>query len=207
MSNSILPVIEELEKIYKYFTPKFNNDLLSTPPPRIIIQSSGRKVIYGWYSANRWRHTKNKDKLIHEITITAESLSYGAEEAAHTLLHEMCHLVNHLNGIDDCNKSGYHNSKFKSKAEYVGLQVEKVRSKGYAITHPTDKLKEEIEGIDINKETFELFRLKDIKGESKQSKERTYKCNCTKIKSTKEVYATCNLCNEEFTEIFKLKLT
>lgn len=208
-NNSILPVIAELEKIYLFFLPKFGKDLSSIPMPRILIQSTGKKQAFGWYSPNRWRHRIDNDKLVHEITITAEYLEKGPEEAAHTVLHEMCHYTNYIKGVKDCNSSGYHNIQFRKQAEFVGLKVDKVHLKGWAITSLTDKLKEEIKDISINEEVFNIFRLRDSVGkeeENKNKKEKIYKCHCTRIKSSSFVFATCNNCGEDFEEVVKIRL-
>lgn len=54
----------------------------------------------------------------------AEYMRRSFEEICGTLLHEMAHLYNLINGIKDCNKL-YHNKKFKEAAEAHGLTVTK----------------------------------------------------------------------------------
>ena len=57
------------------------------------------------------------------------------------MLHEMVHLWNMQNGVQDCSRGGaYHNKKFKEEAEKRDLQIEHHATYGWTITTPTDKL-------------------------------------------------------------------
>jgi len=72
----------------------------------------------------------------NEIAFNLEHFTTG-EEILSTLLHEVAHSMNHANGIEDCSANQYHNGKFKTQAEALGLKTEKSK-KGYAQTSLTE---------------------------------------------------------------------
>ena len=69
--------------------------------PTITIQSTPKA--YGHFSLREdtWI---SKVGGTHEINIGAGTLSRPIEEVAATLLHEMVHYYNHVNGIQDCSR-------------------------------------------------------------------------------------------------------
>lgn len=66
-----------------------------------------------------------------------EHFSTG-KELLSTLLHEVAHSLNFKNGIQDCSANQYHNGKFKSQAEALGLKTLEVKGKGHASTELTE---------------------------------------------------------------------
>ena len=62
-----------------------------------------------------------------------------AEELLNTLLHEVAHSLNFSNGIKDTSANQYHNAKFKSQAEELGLKTDKDK-KGSTITTGVSEL-------------------------------------------------------------------
>lgn len=62
---------------------------------------------------------------------------------AATLIHEMVHLYNIKQGIQDRSRGGtYHNKKFKGEAEKYMIRIEKHENCGRAITTPINTLLE-----------------------------------------------------------------
>ena len=80
---------------------------------------------------------QNGEESFNEIAFNLEHFT-TAEELLSTLLHEVAHSLNHANGIEDCSSNQYHNAKFKTQAEALGLKTEEVKGKGYASTSLTE---------------------------------------------------------------------
>lgn len=79
----------------------------------------------------------NGGESFHEIAFNLEHFTTGAELLS-TLLHEVAHSLNHANGIQDCSANQYHNAKFKSQAEALGLKTIEIKGKGHAATELTE---------------------------------------------------------------------
>ena len=106
-----------------------------TGAPRVTIlvtrDLKGRKGHFTHYTP--WQ---NNGESFNEIAFNLEHFD-SAESLLSTLLHEMAHSLNFANGISDCSANQYHNGKFKSQAEELGLKTEKGK-KGYAQTSLTE---------------------------------------------------------------------
>lgn len=189
--NSIIPLIEELERVYDILAKKFN---LKYNRPIITIQTKGRqKKSLGWYWENKWQYKK---KEIGEINICAEDLNKNSIE---TLIHEMVHYSNSCKNIKDCNAHQYHNKLFKIKAESYGLNVEKDGRHGWGLTSLSKNLEKTIKEIKVNYKVFELFRKENIKN-ILITKMKKYRCECTIIRCATDLLAKCLKCNKEFME-------
>jgi hypothetical protein len=68
----------------------------------------------------------------NEIAFNLEHFATG-EQLLSTLLHEVAHSLNFKNNIKDCSANQYHNAKFKTQAEALGLKTDKDK-KGSVIT-------------------------------------------------------------------------
>src|SRR5947209_18301490 len=114
---SLLGAIGELERVYGELS-----DLFPTPMPRpvITIQTRGRKNARAWFCADRWNDEYEK-RTKAEFNICAEYLADGALGIAHSLLHEMVHQSNNVDGIRDCSSNQYHNKRFAERCQIVGL--------------------------------------------------------------------------------------
>jgi len=192
--NSIKPAITELEKIYKLFSCLFDDEKME-PIPVITIQSAGRRKVLGWMDPERW---KNGETVINEINIVAESLAGTVSEIAETMLHEMVHHCNELRGVNDCSKSQYHNKKFRDLCEYIGLNCEKSRRRGWDYTELTGPLLAMIEAAKINHEAFTIFRLNPEPAKKVGSRLKKWTCGCTIIRAAGEVEVLCKKCGSEF---------
>ena len=102
-----------LNKIFDLLNDAFFENALSRPT--ITIQSTPKA--YGHFSL---REDTWVSKLggTHEINIGAGTLSRPIEQICATLLHEMVHYHNYINGIQDCSRGGtYHNRRFRDSAQ------------------------------------------------------------------------------------------
>lgn len=125
-----------LNKVFDLLNAEFFENALSRPT--ITIQSTPKAYGHFSLSENTWI---SKLGGTHEINIGAGTLARPIEEVCATMLHEMIHFYNYVNGIQDCSRGNtYHNRKFKQAAESRGLIVEHSEKYGFAHTSPTEEL-------------------------------------------------------------------
>lgn len=194
-----------LEELYRIFAilnkDKFDGKL---PEPVITIQKT-RMNAYGWFTPDRtWRDKNNEDSdetSYNEINIDPRWFNVRTPaDIAETLLHEMCHYYNRVNGVKDCNGQ-VHNKKFKRVAEDVGLVVEKGKSVGFGYTSMSDELKTYMdEVVKPNEKAFEYFRSAPIKTAAGGTKKKTlFKYTCPEcgqeVKGKRDVTIKCGICD------------
>ena len=92
-------VVGYLNKVFDLLNQEFFENTLSRPT--ITIQSTPKA--YGQFSIrdDTWISKKG---ATHEINIGAGTLARPIEEVCATLLHEMVHYFNHVQGIQDCSR-------------------------------------------------------------------------------------------------------
>jgi hypothetical protein len=108
-----------------------------TGAPRVTIlvtrNLKGRKGHFTHFTP--WSTTGGE--AFNEIAFNLEHFT-TAKELLSTLLHEVAHSLNFSNGIKDTSANQYHNTKFKSQAEALGLKTIEVKGKGHASTELTE---------------------------------------------------------------------
>ncbi|MCL2621794.1 MAG: SprT-like domain-containing protein, partial [Firmicutes bacterium] len=142
MENNLDRTLKEIKLVFKQINKHmFANRL---PEPVLVVQSSKRTKMnaLGWFSFGKEWVNKETGERFHEITVCAETLLKPLNQILGVLVHEMVHLYNKINGIDDCSKTQYHNKHFKKTAETFLLEVNQKpdATYGYAFTKPTQKL-------------------------------------------------------------------
>ena len=154
-------VTSELYKAFDLFNQKyFGNEL---PITAITIQSSGHKRnSMGWCTTSEvWGDKEGKIKM-YEINLTAEFLDLDFHETMDTLLHEMVHLFHMVKGIKDTSRKGtYHNKNFKNKVLEIGFEYKEDKPDslhGWSFARIGEKVKREIDAMNINKEVFSISR-------------------------------------------------
>jgi hypothetical protein len=190
--RSIELAVQELERGFKKLKPLFPG--VKFPQPAIVIQTKGRRKALGWFWRDKWAN--EDDEGIAEITIAAEHLKGSPEEIAETLVHEMVHYANHLDGIKDFTPNQYHNLHFKERAESVGLVVTK-GPRGWAYTTAGPDLLEKIKKLRLNPEAFSLFRKTQEQAKA-PTKMKKWSCGCSIVRAAVEVEATCHKCGQDF---------
>ena len=202
-----------LNKVFDLLNAEFFESALSRPT--ITIQSTPKAYGHFSLSENTWI---SKLGGTHEINIGAGTLARPIEEVCATMLHEMIHFYNHVNGIQDCSRGNtYHNRKFKQAAESRGLIVEHSEKYGSAHTSPTEELldfviKNQLTDILINRnEATGFYTGKtgthsggvDTGRPPRTSSTRKYVCPCCgmSVRATKEVRIACIDCNEQMVEV------
>lgn len=196
-----------LNKVFDLLNEEFFENTLSRPT--ITIQSTPKAYGHFTLSDNTW---VSKLGGTHEINIGAGTLARPIEEVAATLLHEMVHYYNYVNGIQDCSRGGtYHNKRFKAAAEAHGLNVEHHDKYGWVITTPGEALLDFVletglTDILINRNEFVGFRPTGTGVHSgngsvtprKPSSTRKYICPCCgmSVRATRAVRIACMDCEQ-----------
>ena len=204
-----------LNKVFDLLNAEYFESVLTRPT--ITIQSTPRA--YGHFTLNddTWVSTIGGS---HEINIGAGTLARLIEEVCATLLHEMVHYYNYVNGIQDCSRGNtYHNKRFKQAAEQRGLTVEHSEKYGWSHTSPTEELLDFVisnglTDILINRNEQGFFRVgggtgthsggADITGRPpRTSSTRKYVCLCCgmSVRATRTVRIACIDCAEQMVEV------
>ncbi len=195
LSRTIKPVIEVAELLYGTFTSRFKREL---PQPVITVQTKGRmqrtRVVLGGSVAELGA------RRIPEINLCAEHVRDGLKELAHSVLHEMVHYANWLDGIRDCSSSQYHNRHFRAGCEAVGLICEKHPRKryGWAATRLSPELESFVDGLGIDEERLGLSRISALGSRRPGSKLKKWTCGCSNLWAAVEIDASCNRCGGPF---------
>lgn len=199
-----------LNRIFDLLNEQYFENTLSRPT--ITIQSTPKA--YGHFSLrdDTWI---SKTGATHEINIGAGTLSRPIENVVATLLHEMVHYYNHVNGVQDTSRGNtYHNKRFRECAEAHGLTVEHHPTYGWSITSPGDSLLDFClyNGLtDILLNRNEQYGVRVPVGGAysgtgntpplKPSSTRKYICPCcgNSVRATKAVNIGCLDCNVQMT--------
>ena len=197
-----------LNKIFDLLNEEYFESTLSRPT--ITIQSTPKA--YGHFSLREdtW---VSKLGSTHEINLGAGTIARPIEEICATLLHEMVHYYNYVNGIQDCSRGNtYHNKRFKAAAEARGLIVDHSGKYGWSHTSPGDSLLQfcldnDLTDILINRNEFCGYRVTGTGTHSgtattlppKTSSTRKYLCPCcgNSVRATKAVNIACLDCAEQ----------
>lgn len=201
-----------LNKIFDLLNKTYFESELSRPT--ITIQSTPKA--YGHFSlkSDTWVSAIGSS---HEINLGAGTLSRPIECIVATMLHEMVHYYNFVNGIQDCSRGNtYHNKHFRDAAEARGLHVERSDKYGWAITEPTEELLDfvidnQLTDILINRNemVYGGYSIGGTKTGSsngtapkRTSSSRKYVCPCCgmSVRATRVVRIKCIDCDEEMIE-------
>ena len=201
-----------LNKVFDLLNEEFFESALSRPT--ITIQSTPKAYGHFTLSDNTW---VSKLGGTHEINIGAGTLSRPIEEVCATMLHEMIHLYNHINGIQDCSRGNtYHNKRFKKVAEEHGLNVEHSEKYGWSHTSPADELlnfviENQLTDILINRNEPTSFYVGKTGTHSgvgvtpppRTSSTRKYICPVCgmSVRATREVRIACLDCGKQMIEV------
>jgi predicted SprT family Zn-dependent metalloprotease len=119
-SQVVTPTMAQFESLQKLFN-HFNGPLFGGELEDVLLNLSrkGSRVL-GFFAPDCWQGRSGEDKPVSEISLNPRYLGLRTPEAtASTLVHEMCHLWQHLHG--KAGRRGYHNKQWAQKMETVGL--------------------------------------------------------------------------------------
>ncbi|WP_216917990.1 hypothetical protein [Nocardia noduli] len=99
-------------------------------------QGRGRGLRLGHFGPDRWEHA---GRWMPELFVGAEGLASGPREVLATLLHEAAHGIATTREISETSDNGrYHNKKFKTLAEELGLTPARHQRCGWSLTTMPD---------------------------------------------------------------------
>ena len=125
-----------LSKIFNLLNEQYFENSLQKP----VISIMATAGAYGHFVL-REDACESANGYLCEINIGAATLNRPIENVVATLLHEMIHYHNFVNGVKDTSRGNtYHNRRFKEAAEARGLIVEHHPVYGWSITSPADDL-------------------------------------------------------------------
>jgi hypothetical protein len=146
------------------------------------------------------------EESFSEIAFNLEHFT-TPEELLSTLLHEVAHSLNHMNGVEDCSSNQYHNAKFKTQAEALGLKTLEIKGKGHAATELTELgAKRWKKALTILSNAFDLTALGGEQAKKKGRNTNLIKaqCDCENTirlsRSVLEIGVMCTQCEELFKE-------
>jgi hypothetical protein len=105
-------------------------------PPVVIVTGSGfvGPARWGHFRANGWtdrEHEETQDGVtvnvrLGEMFVAGETLAKGAGHTVETMLHEAAHVLAQVRDVKDTSRQGrWHNQRFRTLAEEMGLEYPK----------------------------------------------------------------------------------
>lgn len=184
-------------------------------PPAVIVLGAGSigakgGLRLGHFAAMRWHNdTTNGDAAGHlaEVFVGGEGLRRGAAEVLGTLLHEAAHALADVRGIKDTSRQGrYHNTRFKTLAEELGIEVTKDPRIGWSPTSvPTTTRQRYADTITALTDALRLYRAPEQTGGDTGKSKNPPPCVCEcgrRIRVATSVLEagpiTCGMCGTDF---------
>lgn len=179
-------------------------------PAVVIIVASGtagRHPKWGHFAALRWQHGETK---LPEILVAGEGLNRPVTDILATLLHEAAHALAHVRGIKDTSRQGrWHNKKFATLANELGLDAAKDDKIGWSVTtlQPDTQAAYTTPLRGLQK-ALTAWRHPDTNtgNASRTSSNNGLTCQCDcdrRIRVSTTVYEagpiTCGICDQDFT--------
>lgn len=142
MTTNQKPTTEQYDAYVDMFD-HFNDALFGGALPKVLLNlsRSGSSKTVAFFAPGRWHREDNRDVVTHEISINPRHLKAGnPQETAQSLVHEMCHLWQHVAGTPP--RKGYHDREWSRKMVEIGLQPINCKTGEPAMSAPsmTDKL-------------------------------------------------------------------
>lgn len=129
------PRVENLSTITKALEEAHAIIAKETGAPRATIVTGRSSTVHGHFTP--WTPWASGEETFHEIFITIAKRE--AREILGTLLHETAHSIDNKEGIQGTSGDGYHNQKFKARAEALGLTITQAPRIGFSVTSVSDE--------------------------------------------------------------------
>ena len=197
---SIVELVKALEKSFDHCNAEYFGGLVDRPV--ITIAQGAKARAYGWVSVKPVWHEIEGEKQAHELNISSEYLKREFAEIVTTLMHEIVHLENIRNGVQDVARGGSrHNKKFAECADSHGMEGYKgddYSKVGYR-ARLTDQTKSDLlPALDFLQKEITLCR--DEAGEKRKKASKVLKYSCpvcgASCRATKELSIMCMDCDE-----------
>jgi hypothetical protein len=127
--------VENLSTITKALEEAHAIIAKETGAPRATIVTGRSDKVHGHFTP--WTPWASGTETFHEIFITIAKRE--AREMLGTLLHETAHSIDNKEGVQGTSGDGYHNKKFKERAESLGLTITQVPRIGFSKTDVSDE--------------------------------------------------------------------
>ncbi len=172
-----------------------------TGAPRAVIVTGRSSRVHGHFTP--WTPWASGEESFHEIFIAIAKRE--AREILGTLLHETAHSIDNQEGVKGTSGDGYHNQKFKARAEGLGLTITQAKGIGFSVTTVSDEcVARWQEAHDLIAQALRLTADNDggqakPKGRNKNLLKAV--CKCSTIRASASVIAagvTCDSCGEGF---------
>ena len=198
---SIVGLVSAFEKAFTVCNDKFFEGVLARP---VITIAQGHKArAMGWVSIAQVWHELTGDQRAHELNISSEYLNREFSDIVTTLMHEMVHLDNLRNGIQDVARGGSrHNKNFVKCAEahgMTGYKGEDFSRVGFRVKMTDSTAEELLPVLDFLRDAVTIARdVNPEKVKAKKSSVIKYVCpSCgASCRATKEISIMCMDCDE-----------
>jgi len=173
----------------------------------------GGETTLGHFARGRWQLAEpgegDADEGLHELFVSGEGLRRGAGDVLGTLLHEAAHGLAAVRGIQDTSRQGrYHNKKFRTLGEELGLIITEDGTLGWSGTTLSPEAAQRY--VDVLRQlaaamtAYRRAEQPGMAGKSKNTNLLVAECACPrKIRVARATLAeapiVCGACHAEFT--------
>lgn len=174
-----------------------------TGAPRATIVTGRSAKVHGYFTP--WTPWASANETFHEIFIAIAKRE--AREVLGTLLHETAHSIDNAEGVKGVSGDGYHNQKFKTRAESLGLTITQVPRIGFSKTSVSDECATRwAEPLRLIEEALRLTADNDgvtAKPKGRNKNLPVAKCECGEsirlsLKTLEKCKPICQECKTEF---------
>ena len=197
------PRVENLSTITKALEEAHEIIAKETGAPRATIVTGRSAKVNGHFTP--WTPWASGTETFHEMFITIAKRE--AREMLGTLLHETAHSIDNKEGIQGTSGDGYHNKKFKERAESLGLTITQAPRIGFSVTEVSDECaKRWAEPLRLIEEALRLTADNDggtAKPKGRNKNLPVAKCECgesirVSLKTLEKCKPICQECETEF---------
>jgi len=195
--------VENLSTITKALEEAHAIIAKETDAPRATIVTGRSAKVHGHFTP--WTPWASGGESFHEIFITIAKRE--AREILGTLLHETAHSIDNKEGVKGTSGDGYHNQKFKARAESLGLTITQAPRIGFSVTTVTDECATRwAEPLRLIEEALRLTADNDggtAKPKGRNKNLPVAKCECGEsirlsLKTLEKCKPICQECETEF---------
>ena len=195
--------VENLSTITKALEEAHAIIAKETGAPRATIVTGRSAKVHGHFTP--WTPWASGAETFHEIFITIAKRE--AREMLGTLLHETAHSIDNKEGIKGTSGDGYHNQKFKARAESLGLTITQAPRIGFSVTEVSEECATRwAEPLRLIEEALRLTADNDggtAKPKGRNKNLPVAKCECGEsirlsLKTLEKCKPICQECDSEF---------
>lgn len=122
-------------KLFDYFNAELFTKILGQPLPHPVLNFSRKKGAAAFFSPGSWKDPQT-GHMLDEISLVPEWTNREPEEVLSTLVHEMAHYLDQMNGTA-C-KNGYHGQHWFKIMSRLGIPGRAITPAKIKVTHDID---------------------------------------------------------------------